>query len=419
MIRTEELHFAYGTSSVLTGVDLEVEPGEILTILGPNGCGKSTLLRLLRGLLTPTSGRVSWDGVSAHRIPRRKMAQLTAVVPQFSQVAFSFTVREVVTMGLHARRSMLKGARSHRQEVEHALALTDTLHLAERSVEGLSGGEHQRVLLARALAQGTKVLMLDEATSHLDLDHRMETAVLLERLNREHGLTVVQVSHDFDLAAEISHRIVLMTRGGEILATGSPAEVLTTANIQEVFGVDVRVEADPYSGAPRVRPVSIHRKREGELPTVHVFCGGGSGGELLRKLHLFGFALTAGPLNRGDSDAEVSQALEVEAVLEEPFCPISEDTLKRARELCLNAGIIVVGPTAWGPGNLNCLDLVCEVADRGVPVYLVDAEPGRDFVEGRAWAELQRLGTEGKATFTDTRMLLDELASHVQKGKAE
>jgi iron complex transport system ATP-binding protein len=257
MIRVEKLWFSYGREPVLQGIDLQVRRGEILSILGPNGCGKSTLLRLLRGLLTPASGQVLWQGRPAHHISRREMARLAAVVPQSTTFPFPYSVREMAAMGRFAHRSGLNGfSVADRKAVDRALKMTDTLHLARRPVIGLSGGEAQRVVLARALAQDTAALLLDEATSHLDLDHHLGFAELLVRLNRGNETTVIQVSHDLDLAAEISHRILLLSGDGKSAALGPPAEVFTPSNLRRVFGVEVKVEANPYTGAPRVFPMT-------------------------------------------------------------------------------------------------------------------------------------------------------------------
>ncbi|WP_034765511.1 ABC transporter ATP-binding protein [Chrysiogenes arsenatis] len=256
MIVVQGLHFGYGRTSVLRDISFRVERGEILTILGPNGCGKSTLLGLLRGVLTPQVGVVEWEGRQPHQIGRRDMARLCAVVPQSAEPAFGYTAGELVAMGRFARIGLL-GSLSpfDRQAVKRALELTDTAHLQHRPVTQLSGGERQRVYLARAFAQGSPTLMLDEATSHLDMDHRWETAELLRTMNREHGVTIVQVSHDLDLAAAISHRIVLLESGGTVVAVDTPSKVFTPENLGRAFRMEVLVETDPHTGTPRVVPI--------------------------------------------------------------------------------------------------------------------------------------------------------------------
>jgi len=257
VIRIEELTFRFGDGPpVLRRLSLEVRRGEILGVLGPNGCGKSTLLRLMRGALTPGGGRVLLDGRPVHRYRRRELARWMAVVPQATATPFPYTAWEFVAMGRFAHAPGIGGPRrGDRAAVDKALTLTDTLHLARRPVTRLSGGELQRVVLARALAQETPILLLDEATSHLDIRHRLGIAELLVRLHRDEDRTIVHVTHDFDLAAAISDRLLLLSPGGEPLAVGTPWQVLTPARIREAFSVIVRVEPDPATGRPRVLPV--------------------------------------------------------------------------------------------------------------------------------------------------------------------
>lgn len=399
MIRVEGLRFAYGRRTVLDGFDLQVGKGEILGVLGPNGCGKSTLLRLLRGVLAPAAGRIRWDGRPLARISRRQMARLAAVVPQAAPAAFPFSVYEVVAMGRFAHGGGLDGA--GRKAVEAALADADIAHLARRPATALSGGELQRVLLARALAQQTPVLLLDEATSHLDLDHRLAIGELLRRRNRQLGTTVLQVSHDLDLTAETSHRLLLLSGEGEVVALGPPGEVLTAANLARVFRVEVKVEPNPYTGAPRVLPLAVPADGGGSPLRVHVICGGGSGEELLRRLHLCGCSLSVGPLNRGDSDQLLAAALGMETVLEEPFAPLSSPALAAAAVLCRDADALVVAPTLWGQGNLAALELAATVLAAGRPVLILDPQRERDFTGGEAWQRLQGLMAAGATRVAD------------------
>lgn len=410
MIKVENLTFAYTGPPVLQDIDLEVRRGEILGILGPNGCGKSTLLKLLRGILTPNQGHISWEGREAGRFSRREMALRMAVVPQAFPLPFPYPVREMVMMGRFAHRSGLAGptAEDHRA-VERAMAVTDTLPLFDRPITDLSGGELQRVLLARALAQKAPVLLLDEATSHLDLDHRLEISELLVRLNREEQLTIVQVSHDLELAAGMSDRILLLRADGRSASIGAPAEVMTPDKLREVFRVEVRVEQNPYTGAPHVYPISRPAGVWSVPPRVHVICGGGSGGELLRRLHLAGCQITVGPLNRGDSDQLLARALELEVVLEEPFRAMSQAALTSARAFCLDCDLLLVAPTFWGPGNQANLDLASEALEHGVAVLLVAPTPAGDFIQGKAWQKIESMCRAGGRMVRDTDAALEHL----------
>ena len=406
MIRICDLHFGYTGQPVLRGINLEIRQGEILGILGPNGCGKSTLLRLLRGVLNPAEGQILWNGREATYFTRKEMARQAAVVPQSLALPFPYPVGEMVMMGRFAHQAGFAGPTAEdRRAVEQALAVTDTLHLRKRSVIDLSGGELQRVLLARALAQQTPVLLLDEATSHLDLDHRLEIADLLVRLNRDTGQTVVQVSHDLDLAAETSDRVLLLSADGRVAACGPPAEVLTAANLKEVFRVDVKVEANPYTGAPRIFPLKPVHHWQGAAPKIHLVCGGGSGGELLRRLQTAGCTVTAGPLNQGDSDQILATVLGLETVQEQPFSAMSPATLTATRQLCNNADLLIVAPTCWGTGNLAILDLVCEQLQKR-PVILVAPAEEQDFADGKAWQQLEALRRAGATVLSDTADVL-------------
>lgn len=412
MIRAENVDFSYGKEKVLRDINLTVERGDILSVLGPNGCGKSTLLKLLRGLLSPDQGKVQWQGRDVACLSRKQIAQLVAVVPQTLSVPFPYPVYEIVAMGRFAcRNRFFSTDQRDRKAIEKALAVTDTVHLAERMVTDLSGGELQRVILARALAQEAPVLLLDEATSNLDLEHRLEFSELLVRLNREMGTTIVQISHDLDQAAELSKRILLLDSRGCIAALGSVAEVFTKENLRQVFRVETQIDHNPYSGALRVYPVSQLARSQQRLPRIHLLCGGGSGRELLRRLNLAGAEISVGPLNRGDSDQILASALGVATIIEESFCPISTPILQQATEYAQQADILIVAATAWGPGNLPCLDIVENAVREAKLVLLVDPDPKRDFTAGKAWQILRAIEQNGGQVVPDAKEVFDRLFS--------
>ncbi len=256
MIQVTDLTFSFGRRDIFSGLNFSIERGEIFSIIGPNGCGKSTLLRLLRGQLKPAAGEIHWNTTPLERIPAKVMAQQVAVVPQSTTLTFPYTVRELVAMGRYPHRKSLLSfhTREDRMAIEQALELADVLPLAERHVTRLSGGEQQRVLLARALAQNSNVLFLDEATSHLDIDHKLELTELLIRLNRQQQTSVVQISHDLDLTAAISHRILLLSGSGKIVAVGEPATVMTKENLAQLFRFDIEITRNPLTGTPQITP---------------------------------------------------------------------------------------------------------------------------------------------------------------------
>jgi iron complex transport system ATP-binding protein len=250
-IETKTLSFAYGDRPVLDGVSLSVEKGEMIGVLGPNGTGKTTLLKILSGVLTG-SGEVELNGKEIRSYGRRELSRLFAVVPQESQVQFPFTVAEIVLMGRASRHHLfgLEGE-PDLEAARKSMKVTETLSLADRYLHELSGGEKQRVMIARALAQEPEILLLDEPAAFLDLKHQLRVFELMRRLNRERGLTVVAALHDLNLAALFFPRLVLLG-GGKIFRDGAARDVLTEETIREVYGVEVRVQRDAADGRVQI-----------------------------------------------------------------------------------------------------------------------------------------------------------------------
>jgi iron complex transport system ATP-binding protein len=250
-IKIENLAFAYGERLVLDRISLAIEKEEMIGILGPNGSGKTTLLKILSAVLSG-GGKVELNGKDIHSYGRRELSRLFAVVPQESQINFPFTVAEIVLMGRASHHSPigLEGERDL-EAARKSLEATETASLADRYLHELSGGEKQRVMIARALAQEPEILLLDEPAAFLDLKHQVRVFELLRRLNREHGLTIVAALHDLNLAALFFPRLALLY-GGKIFRDGPAREVLSEKNIEEVYGVQVRVEMDASRERPQV-----------------------------------------------------------------------------------------------------------------------------------------------------------------------
>ena len=240
----------YGDADVLRSVSAGVYEGEFVALLGPNGCGKSTLLRVLSGVLRSRSGSVSLDGRNLTDWTATERAQRVGFVPQSETAAFDFSVRDMVLMGRYPHRQRLKSETARDYEiVAQALEDADISPLADRPVTELSGGEHRRVLLARALAQQTPLLLLDEPTAHLDITHQAELMLLTRRLMTERGIGVMAALHDLNQAAEYCDRLILM-RSGEIVAEGTPELVLTAANLSAVYNADAEIGVNPATGKP-------------------------------------------------------------------------------------------------------------------------------------------------------------------------
>jgi iron complex transport system ATP-binding protein len=248
----EDLRFSYDSRPLLAGVDLTVEPGEFVALVGVNGCGKSTLLRLVAGLLKPSAGRVLLDGADLRSLSRRQVAQRLAVLHQSLPPVPALTVRQLVRPGRYPHRGPL-GLLRESDSMEQALELAGVAHLADRVLDTLSGGERQRVRLALAVAQDTGVLLLDEPTAHLDLRHQLEVLELVRTLRATRGLTIVTVLHELDHAARFAERIVALHEG-RVRADGKPKDVITPELLADVFGVAGRVITDELHGTPRCLP---------------------------------------------------------------------------------------------------------------------------------------------------------------------
>jgi iron complex transport system ATP-binding protein len=250
-----QVTFSFDTTPVLHQVDLCLEAGKTTGVIGPNGAGKSTLVRLLSRLLTPARGRIRLNGHNLAHWRLSDLARVLAVVPQAPELPQAFTAWEMVLMGRTPYLGWM-GRESERDRaiVRQTMDETNTWHLADRLMCQLSGGEQQRVVIARALAQEPQVLLLDEPTAHLDINHQVETLSLITRLVKERELAALAIFHDLNLAAQYCDELVLLHRG-QIVTQGPPHQVLTPPLLQRVYQTQVTVMAHPCNGLPVVFPV--------------------------------------------------------------------------------------------------------------------------------------------------------------------
>lgn len=251
-LRVDGVAVSFSGVPILRGVDLAVQPGEVLGLLGCNGAGKTTLLRVVTRVLAPDAGEVCVGGERVVDLPRRELARRLAVVPQETHVPFPFRVGEVVLMGrIPHGGAFALDTPEDRRRAEAALAMLGIAHLADRSILDVSGGERQLATVARALAQDPDVLLFDEPTAFLDLRHRVEVLGAVRELAAS-GRAALVVSHDLGLAARFCDRLALLAEG-RVLATGPPSEVLTPAHLRVGFGIEADVVTGP-DGAPLVVP---------------------------------------------------------------------------------------------------------------------------------------------------------------------
>ena len=261
VLAADHLSLGYDERAVVHDLSLTIPAGQVTTIVGANACGKSTLLRGLARLLTPSAGAVLLDGRAIAERPTREVARVMGLLPQSPVVPEGIAVADLVGRGRYPHQGWFRQwSAADERAVAHALAATDTLDLADRSVDELSGGQRQRVWIAMALAQETDILLLDEPTTFLDVAHQIDVLDLLSDLNLQRGTTIVTVLHDLNLAARYSDHLVAM-KAGRVVAEGAVAEVVSEEMVTAVFSLACRVIVDPVSATPLVVPIGGRRSR--------------------------------------------------------------------------------------------------------------------------------------------------------------
>ena len=377
-----------GGEQILEDVSATVADGRLVGVVGPNGAGKSTLLRAMNGVIDPDAGTVLVGGDDVHDLSSKAASRRIATVPQDTHVSFDFTVRQTVEMGRHPHQPRF-GGDSDPEAVDRAMERAEVAQFADRDVTSLSGGEKQRVLLARALAQDAPVLLLDEPTASLDVNHQVRTLELVRGLADSDHRAVVAAIHDLDLAARYCDELVLVA-DGEVLDSGLPRDVLTPDAIREAFDARVAVGTDPATGAPTVTPLP---DADAELDArVHVLGGGDTATPIVRELVDAGASVSVGPVVAGDTDHETADRFGLDCVTVEPFTSPGSAVEARAREHVEDADAVVV-PAAAGASGVN--PVLRDAASRCV---VVDGEDG-----------VTTAGTDGLGP----RVAVDDVASAV------
>ena len=254
-LRIDRVQFYYEARKILDEISFETGEGEFIGLIGPNGSGKTTLLKIIEGILKPRTGTVYLDCKRISELDPKALARELAMVPQTTDLSFDLKVFDIVMMGRYpylGKLSFEKGV--DEEKVRFWMRLTNTLHLAERSIREVSGGERQRVLIARALVQEPRILLLDEPTSNLDVCYQIEIMSLLRELVEKLGLTIICAIHDLNLAARYSDRIILLNNG-RVKGMGKPAEVLTKENLRDTFRIEAKIEYDRDSGSLLIIPI--------------------------------------------------------------------------------------------------------------------------------------------------------------------
>jgi iron complex transport system ATP-binding protein len=366
-----DVTFAYDSKPAIKRVSLEIAEGGFVGVVGPNGSGKSTLLKLLDGMLVPGEGKVLLEGRPVLDYSRKDIAMQIGLVPQSFSLEFRFTAREVIEMGRYARGRSTE----RRWTVDQLLEKLEIQQLAGRPFPDLSGGEKQMVVLAQALAQEPKVLLLDEPAAHLDVSYQLMLFDWLRKLNSE-GLTIVCVLHDLNLALLYFEKLLMLSEG-ELIASGIAEDVLSPEVIKSVYGV--RTFVHRHAGrtfltfSPRARAIRGER--------IHLVGGGGSGANLMRELTDMGFAVSAGVVNAMDTDEVTGRELGLPVAAEAPFTEITDEAYEENMELIRRADIVILAAVPIGFGNVRNLEAVAEASRLGKETWIVSGVLDRDFTD--------------------------------------
>jgi iron complex transport system ATP-binding protein len=382
ILKIEKLSIAYGDKVILKDVDIAVNEGEFLGIIGPNGTGKSTLIKAITELIDIKGGKITINGRDNREISKKDRAKIIAVVPQEFNIDFEFNALDIVMMGRNPHMYEKKRIGENDLDiVKEAMIMTNTWQLKDRFFNEISGGEKQRVIIARAIAQQTRIILLDEPTAHLDIHHQLEILELVRMLKDKRNLTIIAVLHDINMAARFSDRLILLN-GGEVMVDGVPDEVIDEKYLSKVYKMEMIIRQNKVLSVKEIVPLRVMKERMGgKKARIHVICGGGSGEQILERINSLGFEVTCGVLNRGDSDWEMCRILGIKCVEVPPFSDINENELSENRRLLEAADVILVSDVPYGKSNLKNLELLLDTDKK---IYMKRTQSRFDFTGGLA-----------------------------------
>lgn len=384
-IKTRVKNAHYENVKILENINFLAEKGNFIGIIGPNGSGKSTLLKCISRILKPKKGVILLDNEELHSMKSKEVAKVLAAVSQNTTITFSFTAFEVVLMGRtpHLRRFESEG-KSDINIAKEAMELTDTTQFADRYFTELSGGEQQRVIIAKALVQKPEILLLDEPISNLDIHHQYNILNLIKKLSIEQDLTVIIVLHDLNIASHYCDFLILMNNG-KIISKGSPDAVLTKKNIAQVYHINSIVKKHPITNSIYILPFDENSLIKSKNITVHIICGGGTGSHLMHKIFNQGYTVTAGVLNELDKDYKTAKYRGIEVVSSKPFSPISDASFNENIDFIEKADIVILTSMPIGVENLKNIE-AANIALKNKILIVINDIPisERDFTNGKA-----------------------------------
>jgi iron complex transport system ATP-binding protein len=401
IVSIKNLYYYINDNKILNNINLNIHEGELVGLIGPNGAGKTTLLKCINGI-NEGQGTIQVNGFNLEELSLKRIAKEVALMHQSTTVAFPFPALDIVLTGRypHQRRTFSESKKDY-QIARKYMKYTNTEKLEDTLITEMSGGERQRVLFAKVLAQETGLILLDEPTANLDIAHEEQVFRYAKELCNQQK-TVIAAVHDLKIASRYCSRLVLMKDGG-VISDGTPEEVLTTANLSEAYGVNALVYRNRTTG---LLDFYIHGQERGKRDKrIHVIGGGGSASGVMRGLFEKGYRITAGVFAHGDSDFQCAEIFNIKCVTCKPFSEIDEDSLKLNIEWIKNSDVTVLCNMPFGIQNLKNLE-AAKYANSLVIIEDDDPE-SRDFTGGRALEFYNSLKT--KAVLTTSARLHEVL----------
>ncbi len=423
LLNVDGIECRYGSVKVLDSLHLSVKPGDFVGVLGPNGSGKTTLLKSISRLLKPHKGTILLDDKDIYSLESIDVAKKLAVVPQDTSIGFSFNSLDIVLMGRNPHMSRFQmESKKDMAIAKKVMLLTNTWQFANRPINELSGGEKQRVIIARAIAQEPKLLLLDEPLTHLDIINQLEIMDLVKNLSSGGKIIILAVFHDLNLAARYCNSAILLKKG-KIFSAGSLSNVLTSENIKSVFNVDAIIQKHLVTNSIYIIPLSPQKTPQYRKCSIHLISGAGTGTGLMKILIDEGYPLTTGVLNVLDTDYETAKILKIPVIAEAPFSPIMEKSRRKNLTMISKASAVVLASVPFGYGNLQNLKTAREALSMNIPVYVIDELPieRRDFTNGKAKELFEDMKKNGAKFVKDQNELLallnvsDEKLKTIQK----
>ncbi|MDW7668607.1 MAG: ABC transporter ATP-binding protein [Bacillota bacterium] len=409
ILKVSNLNYSVNNINIIKDINFNVLKGEFISIIGPNGAGKTTLIKCLADNLDYT-GTVELKGKSIKKYSKKEKARIISVVPQEYTLPFNFKVIDIIKMGRNPYKDN-KGKeefKTNKNLIYKAMVQTNTYDLRNRFYNSLSGGEKQRVITARALAQDTDLIYLDEVTSSLDMHHELEIVELIYRLNREEEITVISIMHDLNIASRFSDRILFLNNG-EVVEYDTPEKVFNVENLSKAYNMEMLIRENKLLNYKEIVPLRVNRDVNKKDKKIHIICGGGTGEYIIEKLFSEKYDLSCGIIHDGDSDVRVCESLNIECIKEKPFSEFSEKVINDYKNKIQNSDIVLVTDVPFGKHNITNLRILKEYKNKKI---IILHNNNRDFIEGESDKIIEKLKTSRNVLYANN---LKELFEYIKE----